>query len=344
MGKRREASSKDTYVKLRFKRKLKRIVILAIILLIAYVILWFFTPSVDDYYGDGNQDGVIAGLEIPLLQDGETLTLHTGYALSYDEEHEQPRWVAYNLTRDEVYGVHQRKDDFRSDPNIRSGSATLDDYRGSGYDRGHLIPAADLPWSEQAMSDSFYMSNMSPQDPSFNRGLWASLEAVVRNYAAIEGSVYVVTGPILTDGPYERIGENEVSIPKQYYKVILDYTEPEQKAIGFLVPNEGSRARLERFATSIDHIESVSGIDFFPQLPDEAEKTLEQSYDFTLWASEEFKASMDEREAYSVDKSSFVVQPKEPFSLRMLRGFVDRIMVKTKREVNSILRVFNISL
>jgi endonuclease G len=279
-----------------------------------------------------------------LLQEGDELIIHTGFSLLYDEAHEQPRWVAYHLTRDEVYGIHERADDFRIDPKISTGSATLEDYRGSGYDRGHLIPAADLGWSEQSMSDSFYLSNMSPQDPSFNRGIWASLEAVVRTYAATEGSVYVATGPILTDGPYQTIGENRVSVPKQYYKVILDYTEPEKKASWFLLPNEGTRARLERFATSVDHIEQVSGIDFFPQLPDDEEQLLEGSFDFSLWPNDEFSVSMADRQAYAADKSTFIPKPDEPFSLRMVRAFLDRIMVMTKREVNSVLRLVNISL
>lgn len=344
MAKKRTAAPRESRTKRRFKKKLKRILILAALLLLAYAVLWVLTPSVDEYYGDASQDGVIASLEIPLLEEGDELVIHTGFSLLYDEEHEQPRWVAYHLTRDEVYGLHERKDNFRSDPNIRTGSATLDDYRGSGYDRGHLIPAADLAWSQQAMSDSFYMSNMSPQDPSFNRGIWASLEAVVRNYAATEGAVHVVTGPILTDGPYEQIGENRVSVPKYYYKVILDYTEPEKKAIAFLLPNEGSRARLERYATTVDHVEQVSGIDFFPQLPDDEEDMLEGAFDFSLWATEEFKASKAEREAYVVDKSAFIPKPEETLSLRMARSFLDRIMVRTKREVNSVLRIFNVSL
>lgn len=344
MGKEKQDERKGSRKRTRLKKKLKRLLILAALLLIAYIILWIATPSVDEYYGDGSQDGVVAGLEIPMLGEDDVLVIHTGFSLLYDEAHEQPRWVAYRLTRDEVYGVHERKDNFRPDPSISTGSADLEDYRGSGYDRGHLIPAADLSWSEEAMSDSFYMSNMSPQEPEFNRGVWASLEAVVRNYAVTEGAVHVVTGPVLTDGPYQKIGGNGVSVPKQYYKVILDYVEPEMKAIGFLLPNEGTRVRLERFATSVDHIEKITGIDFFPRLPDDEEAALESSFDFSLWDSDEFTASMAQREAYAADATAFAPKKSEPFSLRMLRAFVDKVMVMTKREVNSLLRIFAISL
>ncbi|NCB02070.1 MAG: DNA/RNA non-specific endonuclease, partial [Spirochaetia bacterium] len=176
------------------KSLLKRIGITLIILLTAYIVLYFITPSVPSYYYEKENDKVLAGLEIPLLEDGETLILHTGYSLVYDEQTEQARWVAYHLTQDELYGLYDRKDNFRSDPLITTGSAQLEDYRKSGYDRGHLIPAADASWSESAMSETFFMSNMSPQEPKFNRGIWADLEAVVRNFAATNQEVYVVTG------------------------------------------------------------------------------------------------------------------------------------------------------
>ena len=129
------------------KRNLKRLVGLLLFLGILYAILWVVTPSYESYYGDTASSPIIAGLEIPMLREGDILILHTGFALVYNEEHEQPDWVAYELTRDEVYGIHDRADNFRADPSIKTGSAALADYRGSGYDRGHLIPAADLKWS-----------------------------------------------------------------------------------------------------------------------------------------------------------------------------------------------------
>lgn len=328
----------------RNKSKRKRILILLALLAIAYLILWFVTPSVEEYYGDGGQSGVVAGLEIPMLEDGDILTVHTGFSLVYDEEHEQARWVAYELTRDEIYGVYERADDFRADSSIKTGSADLDDYRGSGFDRGHLIPAADLPWAEQAMSDSFYMSNMSPQESTFNRGIWGSLEAVVRNFAATEGSVYVVTGPVLTDGPYETIGDNEVSIPNTYFKVILDYVEPEKKAIGFLLPNEGSKKDLRTFATSIDAVEEITEIDFFPQLSDDEESILESSFDTGAWSFDEFRASRDEREAYSVDSSSVPIPQKQDSTVEMVTSVIERLMVQTKRELRSFARSLDIPL
>jgi endonuclease G len=320
------------------KKSFKKIVILLALLIVAYGVLWIITPSVNQYYGtDGS---LIANLELPLLEKGEELIEHTGFSLVYAEEYEQAKWVAYQLTRDEVYGDVTRKDNFRADPNIKTGSATPSDYVRSGYDRGHLAPAADLGWSEEAMSDSFYMSNMSPQDPSFNRGIWSSLEAFVRNYAAIEGEIYVVTGPVLTDGPYKTIGKNEVAIPNYYYKVILDYTEPEKKMIGFVLPNEGSKESLESFATTVDYVQQLTGIDFFHQLPDEEEFLLESTFDYSLWPNEEFRVTKAEKEAYAADSSSFVPAQKESSTILFIKEIVDEIMVMTKKEITSLFNYF----
>jgi endonuclease G len=135
------------------------------------------------------------------------------------------------------------------------------------------------------MSGSFYMSNMSPQVGDFNRGIWSKLEATVRNFADTEGAVYVVTGPVLTDGPYKTIGKNKVSVPNAYYKVVLDYQEPEYKAIGFVLPNEGSKKDLQTFTTSIDEVEELTGLDFFHRLKDTEENELEASFDVSQWDS-----------------------------------------------------------
>jgi len=176
-----------------------------------------------------------------------------------------------------------RTNDFRIDYKVKTGSASLSDYMGSGYDRGHLAPAGDMKWSSTAMSESFFMSNMSPQHPSFNRGIWKKLEGSVRNWADDNGEIHVVTGPIL-NGQFSTIGYNGVSIPNYYYKVILDYQEPEIKGIGFILPNQKSKSSLQSFSVSIDEVERRTGIDFYHALPDEIENQIESSIDVSKWS------------------------------------------------------------
>jgi endonuclease G, mitochondrial len=208
---------------------------------------------------------------------------YSGFSLKYSEEYEQAEWVAYQLTAEEVQGTVDRTDNFQADQNISTGSAVLEDYRGSGYDRGHLAPAADMKWSATAMKESFLMSNMSPQTPEFNREIWKKLEHRVRQWAEENDELYVVTGPVLTDGPYPVIGPNNVAVPRRFYKVILDYREPGIKAIGFILPNEKCGTLLSVFAVTIDQVETVTGIDFYPALPDAEEDTLESTLDLRLW-------------------------------------------------------------
>ena len=223
-----------------------------------------------------------AEIELPRVEEGEVVISHVGYTLSYNETHEQANWVAYELTAEEVAGEVERKDAFRADPEVESGSAALADYRSSGYDRGHLAPAADMKWSAEAMSESFYMSNMSPQKAAFNRGIWKKLEMKVRGWATREGAVLIVTAGVLKPR-LKTIGVNKVSVPKKFYKVILDNREPELKGIGFILPNKGSAKPLSDYAVTIDKVESVTGIDFFHSLADEIEEAVESTLDLSKW-------------------------------------------------------------
>ncbi len=224
----------------------------------------------------------IKGLELPRTTSQDVVIKHTGFTLSYNEQHEQANWVAYQLTAEETDGTEPRYNRFMPDPKVPTGSAVDADYRGSGYDRGHLAPAADMKWSEDAMRESFYFSNMSPQTPGLNRGIWKSLEEQVRRWAAEHGVVYVVTGGVLESG-LPTIGKNEVSVPRYYYKVLLDYRAPGLRGIGFIMPNEGADEPLESFAVSIDSVERLTGLDFFHLLPDPIEQQLESSFDFSAW-------------------------------------------------------------
>lgn len=219
--------------------------------------------------------------ETPLA---DTIKSYTGFDLAYNEEFEQASWVAYVLTRNDVLqGTESRTDNFRFDTSIFSGSAALADYRGSGYDRGHMAPAGDMKWDRGAMSESFLLSNMSPQDPYFNRGIWKKLEQQVRDWAVEKDSIYVVTGPVLAT-VNSSIGENHVGVPGFYFKVLADLSPPDHSFIAFLLPNERSSEALERFALSVDSLELFTGYDFFASAPDkEVIEWLESQLDLTSW-------------------------------------------------------------
>lgn len=205
----------------------------------------------------------------PLTRTTDTILSYSGFDLGYNELHEQAAWVAYVLTREEVESdVASRTDRFRPDTSVRSGSADLSDYRGSGYDRGHLAPAGDMRWSTAAMEHSFFLTNMSPQEPAFNRGIWRRLEEKVRQWAVEEDSLYVVTGPVL-NVVRGHIGENRVGVPDAYFKVIVDLSPPRFGMAAFLIPHRGSDEEPTSFLLSVDSLEAVTGYDFFAFAPDQ---------------------------------------------------------------------------
>lgn len=208
--------------------------------------------------------------EFPRTRSSDTVIEHTGYAFLYNEKHEQSSWVAYELTKAEVQKAFERTDKFAPDPKVSTGTASGRDYEKSGYDRGHLAPAADMSWSAEAMRESFYYSNISPQEPGFNRGIWKKLETVTRSWAEASGAIYIVTGPVLKDG-LPTIGPGEVSVPEYYFKVILDYTPGKRKGIGFIMSNKASAQQPAAFAVSIDSVEKFTGLDFFPGFSREEE-------------------------------------------------------------------------
>ena len=193
---------------------------------------------------------------------------HSYYTLSYLEDFEQAEWVYYVLTPEMLKGNATRRDNFRADPKISTGSAQLSDYKKSGFDRGHLAPAADMKVNNLAMSESFYMSNMSPQSISFNRGIWKKLEALIREWASKE-KIHIATGGILVNG-LQEIGFNGVDVPKHFYKVV--YAPEKGKMIAFVLPNEKGQKTLSEYVVSVDKVEALTGINFFPQLTDEIEQ------------------------------------------------------------------------
>jgi endonuclease G, mitochondrial len=220
---------------------------------------------------------------LPATRPTDQVVRHTGITLQYLEKYEQAAWVAYVLPGTQVKGKEERATTFFDDPAVKTGSAVNADYSRSGYDRGHLAPAADFKNNRIMMRESFYMSNISPQVPDFNRGIWSDLEQLVRVWAIRYSQVYVVTGPVLRPG-LPTIGRiNRVAVPEYYYKVVLTAAPTGLKGIAFLMRNEGSRQPLSTFVVSIDEVEQVTGLDFFPRLPDEVEDRIEAQSTPTDW-------------------------------------------------------------
>lgn len=210
------------------------------------------------------------------------LVRHTYYALSYDEDHEQAEWVAYEITRDRLNeNWAERPNTFRPDSDVRTESATPRDYSGSGYDKGHLCPAADMAFNEAAIDESFLMSNMSPQVPAFNGGIWRELEECARDWGRKFERVYVATGPVLSQTPLGSIGFSKVTVPSAYYKVL--YAPEQHRAIAFILPNEMSTKPVMDYAVTIDAVENMTGIDFFPDLLKGLNEEIEGSLDKDAW-------------------------------------------------------------
>lgn len=230
------------------------------------------------------QAPIYAQLEIPILQvpRQEQIISHTGYTVSYNREWRLPNWVAYELTRQETQGKEKRTDRFIADPLAEGTIATNSDYTRSGYDKGHMAPAADMKWSDVVMKESFYFSNICPQHPQLNRRRWKDLEEKIRDWAVADSAIIIVCGPILSNHP-RTIGKNKISVPERFFKVILaPYASP-PRAIGFLFENKSSTNPLRTYVVSVNSIESITQMDFFAPLPDELEELIEAQVDAEQW-------------------------------------------------------------
>ncbi len=243
-------------------------------------------PSpVDDYEGEAYYLPEAHQTTYPIVR-------HEGYTLAYNEDHEQAQWVAYILRGADLEKPwNKRTDNFRPDPNVATGSALPEDYSRSGYDRGHLVPAADRAFDVSAQDETFYMSNISPQARQFNQGIWRELEETVRTWAKKYDRLYIVTGPVLSQEAKRTIGrENRISVPQAFFKIILDLEEPEQKGIGFVIPNQVSFDPLFEYALPIDSVELLTELDFFSELlPPDVEARIESDLNIDFWYFDEHK-------------------------------------------------------
>lgn len=236
---------------------------------------------------------------------------HSWFTLSYNEQNEQANWVYYSLTDQMVLkSGAERSNSFKEDKKVKSKSAKSSDYSRSGYDRGHLCPAADMDFDPKAMKESFLMSNVSPQEPEFNRGIWKDLEEKIREWAIHEKQLYIVTGPIFKDNK-GVIGEEKILVPGYFFKVIYDPTD-QAKMIAFVMPNEASNRPLTEFAVPVDKAESLTGFDFFSQLPDNQEAKLESRTLLAGWFEGYDTEAIPEPEAEVTPEKAPEAKPKAP--------------------------------
>lgn len=211
------------------------------------------------------------------------LLTHMGYTSLYDDVTKQPVWVAWDLTPEETKGSVSRTDEFTQDPSIAfPHPPQSSDYTRSGFDRGHMAPAADFRWSLKAMEESFYIgANICPQDHTLNEKTWCDLEKACRFWAN-RNTLYIACGPLFPESP-QRIGASGVAVPSAFWKVILRETSKGFLAIGFVFPNKALSDDFHRYAVSVDDVEKLTGLDFFHDLPDTVEKVVEASFDISRW-------------------------------------------------------------
>lgn len=273
--------------KLMVQRKIKRSrTIYTLLLAVCIIGFWvfenFYNPST---YSNPEYDGKKTVVDHMLVPSSTTNSLaeHNFYMLSYSEGHEQAEWVAYELKKEHLTYDDRERPYFIEDPKISSKSADWRNYKGSGYDRGHLCPAGDRRFSEYAYNETFYTSNIAPQNRDFNAGVWNRLEKQVRQWCKSYGDLFIVTGGIL-ERDLEEIGEEDVDVPNMFYKIVYRKAGKQGKALAFLMPNKESKQPLDYFLVSIDEIEKRTGIDFFYQQDLDWQRQLETKINKSGWS------------------------------------------------------------
>ncbi|MBR2475781.1 MAG: DNA/RNA non-specific endonuclease [Bacteroidaceae bacterium] len=227
-----------------------------------------------------------SNLEIPKWETttSQQLVTNLGYTSSYNTSYGIPNWVAYEITRSEATSQEaERKDKFMPDPKVKGRSATNADYKGSGYDKGHMAPAADMKWSQTVMDQSFYFTNICPQAPGLNRGAWKNLEEDIRLWAIRDSALVVICGPLFTQEPVRYIPQTQVAIPDAYFKVVCSPYTTEPRGIAFIFPNAKASKHPREYVTTINSVEQITGMDFLTQLPDETENQIEETSNYALW-------------------------------------------------------------
>lgn len=259
--------------------------IYSILIIICIVGFWlfenFYTPAPYSPPAGETLSSSVPEFFVPVSANGNFVA-HNTYALSYVEEYEQAQYVIYRLDAEHLTYEDRKRPYFVEDPKVRTKSADWRNYKGSGFDRGHLCPAGDRRFSEYAYNETFYTSNISPQNKAFNAGVWNRLELQVRRWAKRYKSVYVATAGVL-NADLPQIGEEDVAVPEYFYKIVARGEGEAVSVIAFLIPHRESSKPLKDFVVPVDKIESLTGIDFMPGLADDYEARIESANAYGKW-------------------------------------------------------------
>ena len=232
------------------------------------------------------QEVSLKGLEIvsyPIGMPAVEKEYH-GFNVNFNPKNRTPNYVVWTLHGDETEGASSRSNKFWTDNEVK-GCASTRDYSRSGYDRGHMCPAGEQKWSDEAMHDSFVMTNICPQKHELNSGAWKTLEEKERGWARRDKSLVIVAGPIYDADSDETIGTGKVRVPSAFFKVILAPMAEPMRAIGFVYPNMKCPGNMSNYAATVDEVERITGLDFFPILPDDIENRIESSMSYKEWNS-----------------------------------------------------------
>ena len=221
--------------------------------------------------------GMPQGVSDTLVNYGEAFAVH------FNSTRGIANCAIYELVNNELNGTAERRGEFMADDGVK-GCPSPQDYAGSGMDRGHLVPAGDLKWSEEAMRQSFMLTNVAPMHKALNEGGWAKLEEKVREWTARDSALLVFTGPVVSEGD-TTLASGRVTVPSAYYKVIMAPCVRPMRAIAFIYPNGHSGGRLQQYAVSVDEVERRTGLDFFPTLPDDEQGRIESTVNLDAWTN-----------------------------------------------------------
>lgn len=273
------------------KRLRRRLTAVVSVVVTAIVLAQFISRARelnDSEWIEGKENAKIDALSLLSVRTNPRLKSqeieYEGFNMSFNPEAHEPNWVAWELTAQETTGSIPRYNKFSADPSVE-GSAEKWDYNYSGYDRGHMAPAGDMKWSEEAMRQTFYMTNICPQAKSLNTGAWKRLEEKCRQWARADSAIIIICGPVLTDSITEWIGDSRVAVPERFFKVILSPGANPPRGIGFIMPNGSLPGGIQKAAMSIDDVEAITGHDFFSALPDSIENAVESQNDFHFWST-----------------------------------------------------------